>query len=278
MDSKWLVVLKELMEIPRIKNRVLELNLTNEEAIQALPILLEMSEEKDNTKSIYLTSFERTEFGNIKKILVLSKEGKKKEYLNNILTLHFLPIDFEEDKEYEKLEDRRILVAEFAKFLKENELEVVPKGFYIYGPHGVGKTFTLKRFARMLAEKGRKVGFVSTSTLVSLFQTVFSKASTDETKHEIMETLKKVDYLFIDDIGGESISNWFRDDILFQILSDRSTNRRGTFFSSNYSIEMLQKIEAKTAREKYQDFEKAERLVTRIKSSVIPIELKKFPK
>lgn len=41
---------------------------------------------------------------------------------------------------------------------------------------------------------------------------------------------------------------------------------------------MLQKIEAKTAKEKYQDFEKAERLVTRIKSMTVAVELKKFPK
>lgn len=195
------------MEIPRIKERVLELNLTNEEAISALPILLEMSEEKENTKSIYLTSFERTDSGAIKKILVLSKEGLKKEYLNNIVTQQFSPIDFEEDKEYEKLDDRRALVSAFAKILEADKLEVVPKGLYIFGIHGTGKTFTLKRFARLLAERNRKVGFINTSTLVSLFQTAFSKGSSDETKQDLMDSLKKVDYLFIDDIGGESISN-----------------------------------------------------------------------
>lgn len=277
MQDKWLEVIKQLMEEhPRIRDRILELNLTNEEAIQALPILLEMSEENENTKALYLTSFERSELGNVRKILILSNEGKRKEYINNILTQKFLPIDFEDEKDYEKLEDRRVLVAEFAKLLKANDLEVVPRGFYIFGPHGVGKTFTLKRFARSLAEKGRKVGFFNTATLVSLFQTVF-KSANDE-KQEIMDVLKKVDYLFIDDIGSESISTWFRDDILYQILSDRATNRRGTFFSSNYSLEALQKIEAKTSKEKYQDFEKAERLISRIKSSTTIIELKKLPK
>ena len=274
MQEKWLNLLRELMQIKRIHDRVIQLNLTNDEAVEALPIMLEMSEESEDTKALYLTSFDRTESGAIKKISVLSKEGKKKLYLENIKTQSFYPIDFEEDKEYEKLEERRVLVSEFAKFLKDDQTGVVSKGFYIYGTNGLGKTFTLKRFARLLAERGRKIGFVTAPTLVSLFQNAFSRSSQEDLKQDIIDTLKNVDYLFIDDIGSESISAWFRDDILFQILSDRHANYKGTFFSSNYSYDELVRVEAKTAKEKYLDTEKASRLVTRIKMSTIPIEIK----
>lgn len=273
MQDKWLVLLKEMMEIPRIANRVMELNLTNEEAFEALPIMLEMSEESEDTKSLYLTSFDRAESGAIKKITVLSKQGKKKQYLENVKTQFLYPIDFEEDKEYEKLEERRNLVNAFAQFLKEDESGIVSKGLYIFGTYGLGKTFTLKRFARVLAERNRKIGFISAPTLISLFQTAFSKSSQEDMKQEIIDTLKAVDYLFIDDIGAESISSWFRDDILFHILSDRSASQKATFFSSNYSYEELVKVEAKTAKEKYLDVEKAVRLVTRIKMLTVPIQV-----
>lgn len=273
MQDKWLSLLKEMMEIPRIASRVMELNLTNEEAFEALPIMLEMSEESEDTKSLYLTSFDRSDSGAIKKITVLSKQGKKKQYLENVKTQYLYPIDFEEDKEYDKLEERRNLVNAFAQFLKEDESGIVSKGLYIHGTYGLGKTFTLKRFARVLAERNRKIGFISAPSLISLFQAAFSKSSQEDMKQEIIDTLKKVDYLFIDDIGAESISAWFRDDILFHILSDRSASQKATFFTSNYSYEELVKIEAKTTKEKYLDTEKAVRLVTRIKMLTVPIQV-----
>lgn len=273
MNEKWIPLLKEMMTIPRIANRVMELNLTNDEAFEALPIMLEMSEENEDTKSLYLTSFDRSESGAIKKITVLSKQGKKKQYLENVKTQFLYPIDFEEGKDYDKLEERKLLVNAFAQFLKEDESGIVSKGIYIHGSYGLGKTFTLKRFARILAERNRKVGFISVPTLISLFQTAFSKSSQEDMKQEIINTLKFVDYLFIDDIGAESISSWFRDDILFHILSDRSSNQKATFFTSNYSYEELVKIEAKTSKEKYLDTEKAIRLVARIKMQTVPIQL-----
>lgn len=277
--EQLLAYLKEMMEKnPRINQRVLELNLTNEEAIEALPIIIEMASESEETKSHYLTSFDRTENGSIRKIDVLSKEGKRKAYLENVKTLSIYPLDFEESKDYEKLEERRIVVNEFSKFLKDDSEGIVSKGFYIYGQPGVGKTFTLKRFAKSLAEKGRQIGFVPAHQLVSIFQKSFGSNANDDSKESIIETLKKVDYLFIDDIGSESISTWFRDDILFQILSDRNTNRKATFFSSNYDYSQLTQVESKTAKEKYKDFEKAERIVTRVKMLTIPIELKGKPR
>lgn len=47
-----------------------------------------------------------------------------------------------------------------------------------------------------------------------------------------------------------------------------------TFFTSNYTFEQLEKAEAKTARQKYQDFDKASRLVDRVKTLSKPYVLK----
>jgi len=44
-----------------------------------------------------------------------------------------------------------------------------------------------------------------------------------------------------------------------------------TFFTSNYSIDELEKQQAKTSKAKYRDFDKAKRLVERIKALSKPI-------
>ena len=42
---------------------------------------------------------------------------------------------------------------------------------------------------------------------------------------DILDDLKEVDYLVLDDIGAESMSGFVRDDILFNILDYRMENK-----------------------------------------------------
>ena len=48
-------------------------------------------------------------------------------------------------------------------------------------------------------------------------------------------------YLFIDDIGSESVSAYSRDDLLFNILDYRMENKLCTVFTSNLSKDSLMK-------------------------------------
>lgn len=50
-------LLKELVKIPRIAARISELKLNQDQITEALPILIDMSEEKDDENTKYLTSF-----------------------------------------------------------------------------------------------------------------------------------------------------------------------------------------------------------------------------
>ena len=80
----------------------------------------------------------------------------------------------------------------------------------------------------------------------------------------IVDDLKEVDYLVLDDIGAESMSGFVRDDILFNILDYRMENKLITIFTSNHTM--------KTLREAFiydknnnKDTLKGERLLERVR-------------
>ena len=75
--------------------------------------------------------------------------------------------------------------------------------------------------------------------------------------------MKKADYLFLDDIGSETVSEFVRDDILFRILDYRLENRLTTIFTSNLNTEDLLKHYQYDRKEK-SNLMNARRLVERI--------------
>lgn len=253
-------LLKKLLKNKRISNQVNKLKLSKEQLFYALPILIDMNEEKDDDQNETLTSFDLIN-GDVKRISILSKFGKKNFFLNNIITQKINFVDFEVDKKFFQEENRKKIVSSFSKLIEKPFSE--QKGFYIYGKTGIGKTFLMKRFAKKLAEKDKKVGFINISNLVSTLKSYFNKENGYD---HIILMLKKVEYLFIDDIGSENITSWFRDEILFSILNERMEKRNVTFFSSNFSIKKLKIIQAKTSNQKILDENKSERLITRIKA------------
>ena len=251
-------ILKELLGIERIKARVYELKLTKEQMIDAIPVMIDMKNQNIES-SEYLITFYLTKTGSIQRTELLSDYGKKNTFIKNIVTNNIYPMSFNPDEVFEKDNLRKTIVNEFVRYINGD----AKKGMYIYGPMGIGKTFILKRFARKLAEEGNKVGFISVPTLVSKVKGTFNS---NEKYERLANTLKTVDYLFIDDIGAEVISAWFRDEFLFSILNERMDKKLITFFSSNYTFEELEKIESKTTKQKYRDFDKSARLIDRVKT------------
>ncbi len=114
------------------------------------------------------------------------------------------------------------------------------KGAFIFGDPGLGKTYSSILLANKIATKNKSVLFISTTKLVYLLKESFSKQNNEKT-HWLKKCLN-VDALFLDDIGGEVITNWWRDEILFTILNDRLLQNKFTSFTSNYSIIQLEKI------------------------------------
>lgn len=149
------------------------------------------------------------------------------------------------------------------------------KGIYLYGPAGIGKTHIFKAAAISYAQRDRKVVIITINRLFKELKESFS--SMDKTNfNKFYNKCMEVDILMLDDIGGEVISEWSRDEILFGLLNYRMENKKPTFFNSNFSLKQIQKMYAinndKIYEKKHFNSVKSIRLVERIKVLADEIE------
>ncbi|SDK42495.1 primosomal protein DnaI [Sediminibacillus albus] len=134
------------------------------------------------------------------------------------------------------------------------------KGLYFYGPFGVGKTHFLGAIANELAKKR----IPSMVIYMPEFVREIKASLKDDSLNSKVEHFKKIPVLMLDDIGAESQSAWFRDEILGSILQYRMMEKLPVFFTSNYSLEQLENHLATTTRGDVEKV-KAGRIIERIK-------------
>lgn len=191
----------------------------------------------------------------------LKKEEEKSQYLKNYRLFHgnnemklreFSMLDIKRSDSKELLEVSKLLMA------SEHER----KGIYLHGKPGIGKTFLMNCMANLYVKKGKSVAFVNSPTLISDLKNGFTVNGMVE---NILNILKKCDVLFLDDIGGESISAWSRDEILMPLLNERMEKNMKTYFTSNYSFDELEEHFSIDSRGNT-DRIKANRLMERIKA------------
>lgn len=156
--------------------------------------------------------------------------------------------------------DRAPAIRETLSYLKDTGPKNAEKGLFFYGPFGVGKTYLLGAIANELAEER------ISSMLIYMpeFVREMKASMKDDSINTKVETFKKVPVLMLDDIGAESQSAWFRDEILGSILQYRMMERLPVFFTSNYSLKQLETHLATTNRGDT-DTVKAGRIIERIK-------------
>lgn len=117
-------------------------------------------------------------------------------------------------------------------------LQSIPtKGFYFYGVPGAGKTYLAMAIANHFAKQDKKCALVHVPTLASKYSSSYSDY---EQKEVLLNHLRKAFLVVFDDIGAESYTSWFRDEILFPILNDRMEAHKLTLFTSNHNVEALQ--------------------------------------
>ncbi|MDO5441947.1 MAG: primosomal protein DnaI, partial [Bacillota bacterium] len=85
--------------------------------------------------------------------------------------------------------------------------------------------------ANSLVKNNEKVAFVKVSNFFNEMKSYI--VSRNEMIDININKLQKADYLFLDDIGSEAVSEFVRDDILFRILDYRMENKLVTIFTSN---------------------------------------------
>lgn len=113
------------------------------------------------------------------------------------------------------------------------------KGYYIYGDPGVGKTYLACCIVNDYACKRVNTAFVHVPTLVADLKTMMYEHRNFKS---MIQKLRNVEILILDDLGGESASSWSRDDILLPLLNERMEKQRKTYVTSNYSLLELEKF------------------------------------
>lgn len=167
---------------------------------------------------------------------------------------------------YKDSKARVPIVKAFKSFIDDYEASKQPKGIYLHGSFGSGKTYLIASLFNEMAKRGVKGTLVYypefLRTLKASFQTDY------DTK---FNNIKKTPLLLFDDIGAENCSNWSRDEVLGPILQYRMENHLPTFFTSNLNLDELESSLSITSSGV--DKVKARRIVERIRQLTIQEEL-----
>lgn len=164
--------------------------------------------------------------------------------------------------------ERKEALYEFFDFIKQAKNGIPPKGIYFHGSFGVGKTYLLGALANKLKE------YHISSMLIYMpeFVREIRDSIKDDSINEKINYFKNADVLMLDDIGAETQSAWFRDEVLGSILQYRMMERLPVFFTSNYDMDQLEKHLSTTTRGGVEQV-KAGRIMERIKqvSKEVPL-------
>ncbi|TRM12914.1 primosomal protein DnaI [Lentibacillus cibarius] len=160
-------------------------------------------------------------------------------------------------------------IRQLLLFLDQTNFELPAKGIYFHGPFGVGKTYLIGALANALKD------YHKSSMLIYMPEFVREMKSSikDDSINEKINYFKNTDVLMLDDIGAETQSAWFRDEILGSILQYRMMENLPVFFTSNYSLDQLEEQMAITNRGGSETV-KAGRIIERIKQVSSEVELR----
>lgn len=130
---------------------------------------------------------------------------------------------------------RNELLMHIINFTKRYPKGEKVKGVYVYGPFGSGKTFILNYLALQMALAGYQVLFAYYPDLVRKIKSMI----TSNDYEFIVEEMKNVDILILDDLGAESNTSFIRDEVLGPVLQARMEMQKPVFITSNLSEQDL---------------------------------------
>ena len=184
---------------------------------------------------------------------------EKQNSLNELKNARMKDIDLSDKK---RLKAIKWLKEFYDKYEPVNTL----KGLYLHGSFGSGKTFLIAAlFNELEAKKHANTEIFYFPELLRNMKEDFSLVE------DKLNYLQNVDILLIDDIGAENVTVWGRDEILGTILQYRMNNKLTTFFTSNLTIEELERHLSLTKGS--EDTVKARRIIERIKQLTDDIEI-----
>lgn len=118
-------------------------------------------------------------------------------------------------------------------------------GIYIHGDSGTGKTHLTACICNELIDHFKQCMFTNFFEISRNIKSTFAHNGTSE--DDMIRRISGIDFLFIDDLGAETVSKngsdtWMME-VVFEIINKRYNDKKPTIFSSNYSL-----IELKNSR------------------------------
>ncbi|WMT40233.1 primosomal protein DnaI [Paenibacillus sp. D2_2] len=148
-------------------------------------------------------------------------------------------------------------VLRYISDTEENGLQ--PRGLFLEGNFGTGKTFLMCYLLHKLAKSGYSGAIVYMPEFVEDLKSMLQDS---QKLKETVEVMKQADLLIFDDIGAENLNPWVRDHVMGSILNYRM-NRKPTFYTSNYSLDALEQHLSFTSKDG-EERHKGQRLMDRI--------------
>lgn len=196
-------------------------------------------------------------------------EKLRKDAYKDNLDLFDMPKDIADasfKNMYKDDKARLPIIKYFKEFIKDYDNEDKPKGIYLTGSFGSGKTYLVAALFNEMAKKNIRCALIYYPEFLRSLKSSFQTNYVDKFNY-----IKKVDLLLFDDIGAENCSNWSRDEVLGPILQYRMESHLPTFFTSNLTLEELENALSITSNGV--DKLKARRIIERIKQLTVSLEL-----
>ena len=163
--------------------------------------------------------------------------------------------------------DSRIKIYDYLNEFLNNYQNQFCKGLYLYGRYSIGKTYILSALAMELRRRNTKFIFAYFPDLVVELK---NGMATDK-YYKIIDCLKEIDVLILDDFGAENVTSWLRDEVLGPIINYRIIADKPLFISSNISPKDLSNHLMLNASE--DEKVKAGRIVSRLNSLVKSVSM-----
>lgn len=199
------------------------------------------------------------------------KEANKKEHENQRIKTLFIPKNILQAdlSSYDtSTENRRKIYDYIIKFIQNMKDNIFTKGLYIHGGFATGKTFILGCIANELARNGIESLIIYFPDLVVELKNSIGSSRLEE----LINYLKSVDVLLLDDLGSENMTPWLRDEVVGPVLNYRLMEEKPVFISSN--LNPGEELEEQLATSKSRsDSLKAQRIISRLNGLVQTTEL-----
>lgn len=164
-------------------------------------------------------------------------------------------------------DSRRRIYKYISEFITTMDNKEECKGLYLAGSFAKGKTFTLACIANELAKRNIGCLLIYFPDLVVDLKSAIGTPRFDE----LLNTLKSVDVLMLDDLGSEKMTEWVRDEILGPVINYRLMEGKPLFVSSN--LKPTEYVETLILSRDSIDKLKSERILNRLTSLVIYVDM-----